>query len=206
MLKKIIPAVLIAVCSLTAPVVSFAQESESAVTPPKQSAFDAVRITIDEVVEACQKYKGDANKEARRAELRKIINPRFDFREMAMRSLGANWAVATPEEQIEFVDVFSDLLARTYLSKIETVEPGMVKVDKEKVEMPRALVKSIVTSNGDTFPIDYKLVVKENDWKVYDVIIENIGLVANYRSEFAGIVRKDKISGLIEKLKEKAAK
>jgi len=86
-----------------------------------------------------------------------LINPKFNFSEMAKRSLGPNWNEITPEEQADFTDVFSELLARTYLSKIETVKPGMVEVKSEQVELPRAVVKTVVISKGDTFPIDYKL-------------------------------------------------
>ena len=166
---------------------------------PKQKVQNA----IDEIIKIVQANDGDAKKEIRREKLRILINPLFDFDEMAKRSLGINWKEATPEEQKEFVQVFSDLLARTYLSKIETVKPGMVTVNSETVEQGKAMVKTSITHNGDTFPLDYKLQSASGKWRVYDVVIENIGLVANYRNEFAGIVRKDKVSGLIQKLKDK---
>ena len=79
----------------------------------------------------------------------------------------------------------------------------MVKVESEQVEGPKAVVKTVVLSQGDTFPIDYKMMYRDNGWRVYDVVIENIGLVANYRNEFSGIIRKDKFSGLMEKLRAK---
>ena len=123
---------------------------------------------------------------------------------MSRRSLGPNWNDISAEEQSEFTEVFSELLARTYLSKIETVKPGMVKVESESVDPPKAVVKTVVLSKGDSFPIDYKLMVGSNGkWQVYDVVIENIGLVANYRNEFSGIIRKDKFSGLMERLRAK---
>jgi phospholipid transport system substrate-binding protein len=122
---------------------------------------------------------------------------------MAKRSLGPNWNEITPEEQKDFTAVFSELLARTYLSKIETVKPGMVKVESEQIESPRAVVKTTVTSKGDTFPIDYKMSIHDNTWQVYDVVIENIGLVANYRNEFSGVIRKEKFDGLMAKLRKK---
>lgn len=164
---------------------------------------EKVRITIDEIIKIVEANPGDANQEIRREKLRTLINPLFDFDEMAKRSLGANWKEATPEEQVEFTTVFSDLLARTYLSKIETVKRGMVTVTSEHVEQSNALVKTTVDHKGDSFPLNYKLQNTSGKWRVYDVIIENIGLVANYRNEFAGVVRKDKVSGLIQKLKDK---
>ena len=162
-----------------------------------------IKNTIDSIIATVQANPGDAAKAARREKLREIINPKFDFDEMSRRSLGSNWTEITPAEQKDFTTVFSELLARTYLSKIETVKPGMVKVESEQVEGPKAVVKTVVLSQGDTFPIDYKMMYRDNGWRVYDVVIENIGLVANYRNEFSGIIRKDKFSGLMEKLRAK---
>ena len=164
-----------------------------------------VRTTIDEIVNVVEALPGDDKKAERREKLRLLINPVFDFQEMAKRSLGPHWKECTPEEQAEFVSVFSDLLAKTYLGKIETVKRGMVKVDSESVEPPKAVVKTTVINKGESFPLDYKLQDVGGNWRVYDVVIENIGLVANYRNEFNGIIRKDKVSGLIEKLKAKQA-
>jgi phospholipid transport system substrate-binding protein len=159
--------------------------------------------TIDDIIQIASAHPGDDGKTVRRQKLRELINPKFNFAEMSKRSLGANWNDLSAGEQAEFTTVFSELLARTYLSKIETVKPGMVKVESEQVELPRAVVKTVVISKGDTFPIDYKLMNSNNSWQVYDVVIENIGLVANYRNEFSGIIRKDKFSGLMERLRKK---
>lgn len=168
-----------------------------------QSPKAEIQKTIDNIIATVQANPGDAGKGPRRTKLREIINPKFDFDEMSRRSLGSNWNEITPEEQKDFTTVFSELLARTYLSKIETVKPGMVKVESEQVEGNKAVVKTVVLSQGDTFPIDYKMMNRDNNWRVYDVVIENIGLVANYRNEFSGIIRKDKFSGLMEKLRAK---
>lgn len=168
-----------------------------AVSPLKE-----IEKTVDELVAVIQATTS-VSAQIRRDKLRTVINPLFDFEEMAKRSLGAHWKEITVEEQQEFVHVFSDLLARTYLTKIETLKPGMVKFDSERVESPRALVKTFVENNGDKFPLDYKLLDRSGSWKVYDVVIENIGLVANYRNEFAGVIRKETFAGLLKKLKEK---
>ena len=167
------------------------------------SALSEVRKTLDEVVLVVEGFPGDNNKKIRREKMREIIQPRFDFDEMAKRSLGSNWQVATPDQQSEFVKVFSDLLASTYLNKIETVKKDQVSIDSENVDFPKSVVKTTVKHKGDTFPIDYKLLNTSGSWRVYDVVIENIGLVANYRNEFAGIIRKEKFAGLLERLREK---
>lgn len=170
-------------------------------TPSPRADMDK---TINDIIAIVEASPGDAVKVQRREKLRTLINPRFNFDEMSRRALGPSWNDITPEEQREFTEVFSDLLARTYLSKIETVKRGMVSVVSETVELPKALVKTTVVSKGDTFPIDYKLMFDDGRWQVYDVVVENIGLVANYRNEFSGIMRKDKFSGLLARLKQKA--
>lgn len=199
----------IILCLAAAPVF-VAADSDIAATqtlpPGAPTAFQEVKETVDEVVRIAQIHAGNENTTIRRQKLREVIAPRFDFDEMSKRSLGSNWNEVTPEQQKEFVDVFSNLLARTYLERVETVKPGMVKVDGEEVNFPKALVRSTVTNRGDSFPIDYKTFFDGKDWKVYDVVIENIGLVANYRNEFAGIIRKEKFAGLMERLRSKAAK
>jgi phospholipid transport system substrate-binding protein len=163
-----------------------------------------IEDTINRIIKTVASTPDASVSTERRTKLRELINPKFNFAEMSRRSLGPNWNEITADEQREFTQVFSELLARTYLSKIETVKPGMVKVESESVETQKAVVKTVVISKGDTFPIDYKLMVgTTGTWQVYDVVIENIGLVANYRNEFSGIIRKDKFSGLMERLRNK---
>jgi phospholipid transport system substrate-binding protein len=161
--------------------------------------------TIDDIIRVAAQYPDDAQKTTRRQKLRELINPKFNFTEMSRRSLGANWNEITPAEQKDFTTVFSELLARTYLSKIETVKPGMVKIDSESVNPPKASVKTTVISKGDNFPIEYKMSFEDGRWQVYDVVIENIGLIGNYRNEFSGIIRKEKFEGLMARLRQKVA-
>jgi len=169
----------------------------------KSSPRYAMKNTIDQLVEIVSEHPGEDHREMRHKEMREVIEPQFDFEEMSRRSLGPKWNEINDEEKQEFIDLFSELLARTYLGRLDSIEEGMVQIGAEKVQDPRALIRTTVTYEGESFPIDYRMVKKENDWKVYDVIIENIGLVANYRNEFAGIVRKEQFSGLLQKLRDK---
>jgi|688.fasta_scaffold138483_2 phospholipid transport system substrate-binding protein len=182
-------------------VITFTSAAFADSTPSPRADMDK---TINDIIAIVEANPGDAQKVARREKLRVLINPRFNFNEMSRRALGPNWNEITPQEQVDFTTLFSDLLAKTYLSKIETVKAGMVTVTNETIEMPKALVKTSVVSKGDTFPIDYKMIFQDGRWQVYDVVVENIGLVANYRNEFSGIMRKDKFSGLMSKLRHKA--
>jgi phospholipid transport system substrate-binding protein len=174
---------------------AFAQNAE-------KGPRELVELTVNQIVDLVEKYPGDQNRSTRRAEILKVINERFDFEEMSKRSLGAEWQKITPEQQSEFVKVFSDLLARTYINKVDELRRNMVEIKEQKLEANKALVKTIVEYKKDKFPLDYKL-LNQGSWRVYDVIIENIGLVANYRNEFAGIIRKEKFTGLLDKLKKK---
>ncbi len=173
------------------------------------SPRDELRITIDKLVETVEKTQGVAKASERKKALRDIIRPKFDFSEMSVRSLGPLWRDLPADQQSEFTTIFSELLARTYLSRIETIERGMVIIDGEKVYAApsggeaRAVVRTIVSQKGDKFPILYKVVFRENQWRVYDVVIENVGLVANYRNEFSGIIRREGFPRLMERLREK---
>ncbi len=169
-----------------------------------ETPFDQVKVTCDELVAAVKEFPGEDKLTERRAKLRTIITPRFDFNTMAQASLGAHWKEISDEERQEFVAVFSDLLAKTYLSRIENIKENTVKVESEKlISADRALVNTEVTHKGETFPINYRLLKSDGKWRVYDVIIENIGLVLNYRNEFSGIIRKEQFSGLMKKLRAK---
>ena len=182
---------------------AIALAAQPACAQATKGALETVKQTIDQVIKVNAQFPGEANTAQRRKNLREVIQPRFNFAEMAKRSLGTHWNEVTQQERDEFVSVFSDLLAQTYLNRIETVNDQMVKITGENLDLPRAVVKTTVENKGEKFPIDYKLIDTDGDWKVYDVVIENIGLVANYRNEFAGIIRKDGFAGLIQKLKDK---
>ncbi len=186
-----------------------AQTSPSATFKPKE----LISHTVDGIVKIVTELPEESQSVIRREKLYRLIEPHFDFKEMSKRSLGSYWNNINEAQQTEFVDIFSDLLSRTYLSYLETVKPGMVKVLSEEVKPSTttgsfavAVVKTDVKHKGEIFPIHYKLVERSGGWKVYDIVIENIGLVSNYRSEFAGVLRKSGFDGLIEKLKAKEKK
>lgn len=169
------------------------------------SPKEIIADTITKVVDVVEAHPGDSQRTERHEKLREIIAPRFAFEEMSKRSLGTEWEKRTPAEREEFVRIFSDLLATTYLNRIDSIKRETVRISKDKVVNDRALVKTLVTHKGSTFPIDYKMLARTpGDWQVYDVVIENIGLVPNYRSEFAGIIRKEDFSGLMVRLREKS--
>lgn len=164
-----------------------------------------VKTTIETVQSTMKAEKGKPEDQVD-AKLKDIILPMFNFEEMAKRSLGAAWNKATPAEQKEFVDLFSDLLARTYLKKIKkNAEESVLLRISDSVDGNTAMVKSKMKSGEDEIEIDYRMSQDGGRWRVYDVVIENVGLVNNYRNEFPGIVRNEGFQGLIKRLKEKKA-
>ena len=173
-------------------------------TASAETASSTVKTTVEKVQQTITSSEKELSPEALDEKLREIIAPVFDFQEMARRSLGANWKKATADQQNEFVELFSDLLARNYLKKIrENAANSGFEVAGEVNKDSKALVKTTVLYEGEKASIDYRLREKNGAWRIYDVVIENIGLVSNYRSEFAGIIKSNGVAGLITKLKEK---
>ncbi len=167
---------------------------------------DQVRATVDKVIAILKNpsLKPEGKTKERREQLRQVIYPKFDFAEMARRSLGSNWRQITPEQQKEFVAIFTDLLEDSYVSKIEAYTNEKYNFTKETVDRDYAEVDSkIFTKNGDEISIRYKLRLLNGDWKIYDVVIENISLVNNYRSQFNRIIANSSYQELIRKMKEK---
>jgi phospholipid transport system substrate-binding protein len=168
---------------------------------------DQVRQTADQVLALLQdaRFKGAGKEGQRRDRLRQIIGPRFDFEEMAKRSLGANWRSVSREEQQRFVQLFTDLLEKSYADQIESYDGEKIAYGREKVEQDNAEVDSkIVTKKGQEIAVNYKLRSAGGDWKVYDVVIENISLVNNYRSQFNRILAKNTFSDLLKKIEAKS--
>lgn len=147
--------------------------------------------------------QGDANKTERRALLRKELFPYFHFEEMARRSLGIHWRNRTPPERREFVNLFTDLLENAYAGKIEGYKGEKIRFGKETLDPPYAEVQTtIVTPQGQEFSVDYRLLADGSRWRVYDIVIEGVSLVNNYRSQFAGILQKSSFEEMTRKLKE----
>jgi phospholipid transport system substrate-binding protein len=169
-------------------------------------AMDQVRVSVDQVLNILRsKEMAKKGKEAeRRAALRKTISARFDFEEMAKRSLATHWRVRTPEEKKEFVALYTDLLERSYVNKIESYEDETIVYTDETLDGEYALVKTkIVTKRNTQIPIDYRLKKENSQWYAYDVIIEGVSLVNNYRTQFNNIIRQNSYEALIKRMKSK---
>jgi phospholipid transport system substrate-binding protein len=122
---------------------------------------------------------------------------------MAKRSLGAQWQKRSPAEQKEFVEVFTDLLEGAYLDNFEAYSGEKVRFLNDRQDKDRAEVSTKVANNREEFSIDYRLLEVNGEWKVVDVVIENVSLVNNYRSQFNRVLARSSYSELIETMKQR---
>lgn len=166
---------------------------------------DDVKKTVDEVIRIVSDKNLKRNDKKRRQALKSSISVIFDYNEMAKRSLGKHWNARSAEEKKHFSDLFSNLLEKTYANKIESYNNEKVIYLKENVDGNRAEVKSkVVTSKRDEYTMDYRLLNQGGKWMVYDVVIEGVSLVSNYRSQFNKIITADGYGELVRKLQGKA--
>ena len=164
---------------------------------------EQLRGHVEAVIKTLQTKEG--NPDERRAAIRKIAERIFDFEETAKRALGRHWQSRTPPERQEFVKLFADLLEHSYLSKIEQYGGEKVAYSGETLEGDQATVKSkIVTPKGTEIPIDYRMLKRDGRWLVYDVTIEGVSLVGNYRTQFNKIIQTSSWDDLVQKLRSKS--
>jgi phospholipid transport system substrate-binding protein len=165
-----------------------------------------IKTTVDQVIQilTSPQLQGEGRKQERRKRLRETIFVRFDFQEMAQRALGAHWHRRTPEERAEFIRVFSDLLEQTYVDKIESYNNEKFIYMNERIDGRYAEVGSKMrTAKGEEFTLNYKLHRVGEDWRVYDLVIENVSLMNNYRSQFNRIITSSTYDELVLKIKQK---
>ena len=172
-------------------------------------ATDQVKQTVDAVLDVLnnKELKKPENRELRTKKIREIVNKRFDFEEMAKRSLALNWSKRTPEERKEFVALFSDLLENTYIRKIERYENEKVAYLDERITGQYAVVRTkIIKQQEAEIPVEYRIFKEADKWEVYDIIVEGVSLVNNYRSQFSQIIRSSSYEELVKKLRNKTLK
>jgi phospholipid transport system substrate-binding protein len=168
---------------------------------------DQIKATVDKalVVLKDPHLKTASRNNERREQLKQIPFARFDFTEMAKRALGANWRRRTPKEQEEFVGLFTELLERAYTDTIESYTDERIVYVGERLDGSYADVDSkIFTAKGEEFSINYKAHLLSGEWRVYDVIVENISMVNNFRSQFNRVIANSSYEELIRRLRLKA--
>jgi phospholipid transport system substrate-binding protein len=166
---------------------------------------DIVKGTVDEIIRLLNDpvLKSPAQRQSRRQLMKRVIDRHFDYEEMARRSLGTHWKNLTPAQRSEFVKLFGELLEASYSSKIERYTDEKVNYTSENLEEDYAEVRSVVLRKNDRIPMDYRLYKSDRGWMVYDVVIEGVSLVSNYRSQFGRIIGESSYGELVRRLRNK---
>ncbi len=168
---------------------------------------DQLRTHVDEVLKVLQNpaLRTPDKAEERRDVIRRVANQIFDFEETAKRALGPHWTARTPAERKEFVALFTDLLERSYVSRIEQYGGEKVTYAGDQVTGDQTVVKTrIVSKTGTEIPVDYRMQKTPEGWRVYDVNIEGVSLVSNYRTQFNKIVQTESYQALVDRLKSRS--
>jgi phospholipid transport system substrate-binding protein len=178
---------------------SAAAVSAGAPTDQLRSYTEAVQKVLDDPA-----LKAPERRQERRAAVRKLASEVFDVQETARRALGPHWQKVSPAEREEFVQVFADLLERTYISKIDLYGGEKLQYTAEAVDGDRAVVKAkVLTKQGTEVPVEARMLKGADRWLIYDIAIENISLIGNYRAQFDQIIRKQSFAELLNRLKTK---
>jgi phospholipid transport system substrate-binding protein len=168
---------------------------------------EKIQNAIEKVVAILNdpKLKAEARKKERLEQLRREIYPKFDLAEMAKRSLGSHWQKRSAEEQSQFVKLFTEIIENAYMENLAAYNGEKVTIAGEKQDREYAEVQSkIATKEGKEYAVDYKLHQVNGDWKIYDVVVENVSLVNNYRSQFNRVIAQSSFEELVRRMKNKA--
>jgi len=167
---------------------------------------ERIRFVVEQGIEILNetKLQSKNGKQVYLDRLRDVVFPLFNFPEMARRSLGYHWRRLSPVERQEFVTLFTNLLERSYAGKIDLYDGEIVIFIGEAVEDNYARVDTkIISKRGEEYSIDYKLLRTNGDWRIYDVVVEHISLVNNYRSQFNRVISNSSYENLIKKINQK---
>jgi phospholipid transport system substrate-binding protein len=178
---------------------------ESKPSPAQGAPTDAMRTTVSQALGVLQdqELKKPERTDERVTQLKKIANLRFDYGEMAKRSLGSQWNKLEEKERQEFVGLFTEFLTATYVERIHAYSGEEVTFLNERLEGDHAEVTSLMVGKKTEIPMDYRLMKKGDDWKAYDVVIDGVSLVQNYRGQFTATLRSSSYEHLVQVLREK---
>jgi phospholipid transport system substrate-binding protein len=167
-----------------------------------------LKVSVDGIVDILKRkeLKGPEKYDERQRLIWEAAYKMFDFREMAKSSLGKNWNNITAEERDRFVKLFSSLVKKRYIGKINDYTDQEIVYTKQLIKKDRAMVYSLIIDKGTEIPIIYKLKADQEKWFIYDMKIENVSMVLNYRRDFDSVIRKEKFAGLLERITEQLEK
>ncbi|NTV14592.1 MAG: ABC transporter substrate-binding protein [Desulfobulbaceae bacterium] len=170
--------------------------------------LEQIKSTVTGIIGVMQsKELGKPDKKnARREKIMAYVSQRFDFEEISKQTLAGKWRELSPDQRKNFERLFSELLKNTYIGRVEAYSDEVIQFEKEVFDgdqRSKVMVYTKVVKNNQEIPINYKLMAKNDDWFVYDVVIEGVSLVRNYRTEFARILNQEQYPGLLKRIQEK---
>lgn len=195
--------------ALSAPLAANAEPQEAAPSTANADPQEVVRSTADAVLHEVETRRSEleAAPEQIYALVEQYVLPNFDFELMSRLALGRHWASATPEQQAQFTEGFRELLVRTYATALLnysgqkiTYLPFELPADAERVRVPTQV---FAAPGSPPVPVDYELFQRDDAWRVYDVRIDGISMLQNYRTSFTNEIRRYQLSGLIERISDK---
>lgn len=202
LLKHLFPCALLLICSM---LVKPGEAGAGVVAGELKTAVDRVLSIMQD-----PRYAAPDKMQDRDKLISAAIGEKFDWGEMARRALGRHWRDFTPAQQKEFVAIFNQFLERTYIAKVDlflkeekTFSNKNISYGGETIDGKYALVASTIALKDNEIPLSYKLINKNGNWVVYDLTLEGVGIVANYRTQFNEILANGSYEKLIEKLKSK---
>ena len=165
----------------------------------------AIKQTIDQVLAilADEDLKDPEHESERRVKLEEVIGERFDYEEMGKRTLAAHWNELNPSQQKEFVKLFQSFLSNSYAGNIDGYAGEKIEYLGERHKGDFAEVQTRVISSKTQLPLDYRLLHKNGEYRVYDVVIDGVSLIKNYRGQFSRIIKSSSYDGLLDKLRNK---
>lgn len=168
-------------------------------------AMEQLRSTVDEVISILSNpsLKQPGQQQHRRQLLEQVIYQRFDYGEMAKRSLSGYWQRLSASQRGNFLRIFKELLERSYVSKLEAYTNEKIIYKSERQDDSYAEIRTMFVRRNDQIPINYRMINKDGKWWVYDVVIEGVSLVSNYRSQFGRIIRHSSYQELVRRMEAK---
>lgn len=165
--------------------------------------MDKVKLTVDQVLGILK--TADLDRAAKREQLSTTIRDAFDFTSMAQRILARNWRKATPQQRQQFISLLSQLLEQSYIGNIENYTNEKVEFVNQRIKKNLAAIDTLIVTKSKEIPVSYRMLQDNSDWKVYDVVIESVSFVNNYRSSYGEIIKKEGMDGLLAKMEQKLA-
>ena len=181
-------------------------EAQPGPTASRSGPLNVVTSSLSRVLTVVRTQPVDAAESGRqRAEIRQAAAELFDFDEMSRRLLGQRWTDASPEEQQDFVALFTDLLERAYLNTIGTSRLATITFQGETISGSYAQVRSRMAAGKGEVAIEYRLLERAGRWAVYDVAVDGVSLISNYRSQFSSILKRMSFAQLLNRMRNTEA-